>query len=1091
MFPPSIGVRDIKDLIIKDNNIVSFKSVNVDIPLSSIFSKEKKLNLTIEKPLLVFGEDIFNFKSNKIKSNSSFIINKVNIKDGELIFTGKKISLNLLNFDLLSYSKGENNAFKLTSPHLKAIFPVSSSEIKLEGDLESEFIQKQNVMKINKFIWRTEDIDINGNGNIYKKGNIALRIFYKGTPEKILYPILKNLTISGVLEGNVNFVKDKDKRILIRGKFKSPRFKMGNEEFSNLSGDIGWNNRTKKIRVNSDFSWDNIRSNITVESKKYFAKINFSNLLTSKALKVINVYNDVPMGGIIEYADIKLNRNDLQGKITLKKWDSEDHEFNSEGNVDISYNTKEKWVKFFVKNAVSEFGKVTFLKGETDPKKKTLSIDLKADTSELNGLHKYLRKYVDFDLLDWDPRKGIGDIDLKVRKSGKNITVTSNFNIKNLSLNNAPIDRMYGSVKSINGLTNVNFSFHDRFLNGDSHLKYEKGNLDVNFTNISGKAEKVLKILEIDINLKGDMSGNFFYHKNNSLVFPLITGKYYGKRINFYDFMFDNVQGDLEVIDFIKLKNLKFNYHKGKGNGDFLINYDKEYYEAEGKISEIDINSMSGEFYGRGNITFSGKGTFLKDPVKFDYHLTDMSYYKDRIFSAGGSGNIFTDFSDYSIKTIGDIKNGKFRSPTIFNFGYKNDRYYGSFRVAIEDINILIPWENNSGKVVLRGEIGSDKDSNIEFKGVADFSGSYLFFPGFPHTLDNFKGSLFFEGLEFTLRSFSGSMGGGDVTGNGMLKIVDGRMEDFFINFNGRNMLLFPMERAQFELNANLNLQKKSDKFILGGNINFLSLLWEREVDEGISFYTNPESSSGSSKFLDNLEFDLKMKGKENVRVRNSFFSGNGEVDLTLTGNKDFPVLSGSIDSRDGSVLISEREFNLIKAKLVFNNNIVIDPLVRLEAETFIKTYRIKFLVSGLSSKIKPEFTSSPPMPTQDILALISLGELFKRSSSTNISSEVGTTGLVTSALTDQIQKRVKKLFGIDMIKLDPDPTKSSLEGASRLTVGKSLTKDFLIVYSTDISRVTRDVYFFQYQITPTITLIGKRNEEGRLSLDIRFRKRY
>lgn len=716
---------------------------------------------------------------------------------------------------------------------------------------------------------------------------------------------------------------------------------------------------------------------------------------------------------------------------------------------------------------------------------------MKADTSELNGLHKYLRKYVDFDLLDWDPRKGEGNIGLKVRKSGKNITVTSNFNINNFSLNNAAIDRMYGSVKSVNGLTNVNFSFNDRFLKGDSHLKYEKGNLDVNFTNISGKAEKVLKILEIDINLKGDMSGNFSYQKKNLNISPLITGKYSGKRIDFYDFMFDNVSGDLEVRDFIKLKNLKFNYHKGKGEGDFLINYDKEYYEAKGRISEIDINCMNREFYGMGNIIFSGKGNFIKNPIKFDYHLTDMSYYKDRTFSANGSGNIFTDFSDYNIKTTGKIKNGMFSSPYILNFGYKSDRYYGSFRVAIEDINILSPWENNSGKVVLLGEIGSDKDGNIGLQGVADFTGSYLSFPGFPHTLDNYKGSLFFKGLEFTLRSFSGNMGGGEVTGNGRLKIVNNRMEDFFINFIGKNMLLFPMERAQFELNANLNLQKKSDKFVLGGNINFLSLLWEREVDEGISFYTNPKSSSGNSKFLDNLEFDLEMKGRENIKISNSFFNGYGEVDLTITGNKDFPILSGSIDSRDGSVLISEREFKLVKAKLVFNNKIIINPLVRLEAETFIKNYRIKFLVSGLSSKIIPEFTSSPPMPTQDIIALISLGELFKRSSSTNISSEVGTTGLVTSALTDKIQKRVKKLFGIDMIKLDPDPTKSSLEGISRLTIGKSLSKDFLIVYSTDISRSTRDVYFFQYQITPTITLIGKRNEEGRLSLDIRFRKRY
>ncbi|MEN8154111.1 MAG: translocation/assembly module TamB domain-containing protein [Acidobacteriota bacterium] len=1016
----------------------------------------------------------------------------MNIKDGELLLTGKKISLNLLNFDLSSYSKGENIAFKLKSPHLKVLFPVSRSEVKLEGDLESEFIQKKDMIKINNFLWRTEDIDINGNGNIYKKGNIALRAFYKGTPEKILYPVLKTLSISGILEGNANFVKDKDNRILIRGKFKSPgSIKVGNESYQNMTGDISWNNRTQKIRINSDFVWNNIRSNLKVESKKYFTKVNFSNLQTSKALKTIDLYNDVPMGGIIENGDIEIDRKVLTGKMTLKKRDSEDHEFNSEGIIDIKYHTKEKWVEFFTGDAVTEFGRITLLKGKFEPKKKKFKIDMRAEAVELSGINKYLRKYVDFDLLDWNPRQGNGPMELKVRKSGKAITVTSSFDINNLTLNNAHMDRMYGKVDSINGLSKVNFFFRDRFLKGDSYLKYEKGGLDIDFKNVSGKSEKVLKILEIGIELKGDMTGNFSYRKDNSLTSHLIRGSFFGKRINFYDFMFDNVHGNLEVEDFIRLKDLKFNYHKGKGDGNFLINYDNNYFEADGKIIEVDINSMSSEFSGKGDVRFSGKGKFFEDPIKFKYNLYNLNYYRDREFFADGRGEILTDFSDYKIKTAGNIKNDKFISPFTLNFGYGKNRYYGSFRVDIEDINLLMPWENNNGKVVLLGEIGSDKDGNIGLQGVADLSGSYLSFPGFPHTLDNFRGSLFFKGMNFTLRSFSGSIGGGEVSGNGMLKIVNSKVEDFFINLNGKNMLLFPMERAKFELNANLNLKKRRDKFVLGGNINFLSLLWEREVDEGISFYTNPKSSSGNSKLLDNLEFDLKMKGKEKINVSNSFFRGSGEVDLTLTGNKDFPILSGSIDSRDGKILISEREFNLVKAKLVFNNKIIIDPLVRLEAETFIKNYRIKFLVSGLSSKIRPEFTSSPPMPTQDIIALISLGELFKRSSSTTISSEVGTTGLVTSALTDQIQRRVKKLFGIDMIKIDPDPTRSSLEGASRLTIGKSLTKDFLIVYSTDISRATRDVYFFQYQITPTITLIGKRNEEGRLSLDIRFRKRY
>jgi len=1057
-----------------------------------LLSGERKINLTIEDPLIEINEDLSLLSDSGVSTNTKFTINKVNLRNGELHYVSEKLSVTLLDFDVFSYSKGENISFRIISPHMKIIFPLNKKEVKLEGDLESEFINKKKVFKISKFRWGTKDLIITGNGNIYKGGNLALHIFTDGSYENVLYPILKGLTAKGDVKGKTTIVKDTAGRVLINGNFSAPEISVNDEKFYQFRGNVKWNNRAKKIKLRSTTFADGLLTALNVDTKKFQTKIEISNVSASKLGKMIDIYENVPMGGIIKKCDLDITSGHMKGSFSIEKEVAHEDEFNVDGNFDIEYHLKEKWIKFKSTDTISEFGIVNYLNGFVDTRRKIMKIDLNSTISELSGADKYLKTYVDMDLAQWGLKKGSGNLSMNFSKNGKRTEIKSRLSVKDLISNDAPLDSISAEVRTLNNRTDIDLLIKDKDLNGKAFITYESGTMDIDFKDIVGESSKIFKILEKDLNLKGILRGNFKYHSEKGMKDPLITGNYLAHSLNFYDFIFKDVIGELEVLDHILLRNLKFNYHNGEGQADILVNYETDYFKIDGKISSIDINEINKGFEGKGNLQFSGEGEFNKDPLNIKYDSPAIKFYADRPFSVMGEGEVMTDFSEFVISAPGILRNNSIDSPFIFVFRLENDKYLGSFDIDLKDINVVMPWENNKGTMNLSSEIISDENDNIHFRGVADLGGEYISFPGFPHTLDNFKGSLFFRDLDFIMRSFSGKMGGGDVTGNGKLKVENNELQDLLVTFNGKNMFLFPMERANFRMNANLNIQKKKEKYVLGGAINFLSLLWEKEFDEDMSFYAGTGSKgTKQSSFLDNLEYDLTMRGKNDLNVSNSFLRGKGEVDLHLTGNIDFPILSGSISGREGAVLISGREFNLVKARLVFNNKVRINPLIRIEAETFIKSYRIKFLISGLSSGMRPEFISSPPLPQQDIIALISLGELFRRSSSTNISSEVGTTGLVTTALTDQIQRRVKKLFGIDMLKLDPDPTRSSLEGISRLTIGKSISKDFLIVYSTDISRATRDVYFFQYQITPTISLIGKRNEEGRLSMDIRFRKRY
>jgi translocation and assembly module TamB len=372
---------------------------------------------------------------------------------------------------------------------------------------------------------------------------------------------------------------------------------------------------------------------------------------------------------------------------------------------------------------------------------------------------------------------------------------------------------------------------------------------------------------------------------------------------------------------------------------------------------------------------------------------------------------------------------------------------------------------------------------------VASFSGPTLSIPSFSHSLDNFQATLTFDGTQFTMQSLSGEMGGGKVEANGRLVLENNLMQSLNVNFQGKNMFLYPLDRVSCRVNADLTLRYLSKKLLLSGDLNFLSANWQREIDEPFIFNTPANLATTESRIRDMLQLDIGMNG-ENIQIDNSLGRIKGQLKLKLSGNASFPVLLGVYEGNQGEIHFSDRSFNLLKAKLVFNNSLLIDPLITIESETFIQNYRIRFDIRGPASSAKPELISSPPLPPQEILALVSLGEAFTRTGSQEMSSQLGSTALITTELAKEIKNRANRLLGINMLRLEPVMNSQSGLDTSRLTIGTSITKNLIVVYSTNLSTTRQEIYYLQYQLSPTISLIYMKNEEGRYSLDLRLRKR-
>jgi hypothetical protein len=936
---------------------------------------------------------------------------------------------------------------------------------------------------------------------------MAVNAFTQGSARQVLDPLLAEFSIREFAYGNFKIKKSKGDRLSVEGEYNLNTFTFGGKSFKDLRGDVNWDNKSKHIRTNVVFRDDDSTINARVEAKNKVIKVTAQNAPAAKMAQIIDIYEVVPMGGMIKEANVTIHKGTYKGTVDFVPREPgsahyDPKEFNGGGHVEFTYNAKTKSVHALSSGLQTEFGQLTDMEVISTPKEKTqLTVDLKAVVNESAFLDKYSTFYINVPLKEWKLSKGNSTGELHLKKINDEFFIKSDLHFRNFYSCGEKISSLKTHIETEREITRGVFNAFDKDLKGEAklYLDTKDGNYKVYFNNLRGEAKKLLNILEIDLDLHGRTTGNFIYSDNTEKSAPFLTGTFQADHAVFYDFDFENVRGNLEYeenTDTLTIKDLEGRYMTGNANADLVIDYINEQFKVNGKITGIDFNRMNNQFEGKGDIFFSGEGRFEQDPINLTFQTTDIHFYEEQPFKVNGKGKISTNFSDhYYLETNGFILSNNVSSPTSLQLNQISGQYEGRFNGEIRDLNLLIPWGGNQGQINVNGRIFTHPNEELGVEGRAEFKGEFLSFPNFAQTLDNFYGDLLFNDLNFTLRSLHGTLGGGKVDGSGSLHISENKVNHLFLQLSGKDMTLNVIDRATFTLDGTLALKYLDEKLLLSGDLNIHSGLWEREVDEGVQFYTDPELSAAGSTLLNMLEYDLKIASKENVKARTSQGELEGKFNLRLTGDYNFPTLSGVVDSRKGVITIFPKKFDLIKGKLIFKNRTPSDPDVAIESEAFIKNYRIKLTINGLSSMLKADLQSSPPLPTRDIFTLISVGELFRRPTSSELTNQMdpGAAGLITGELTEQIKKRTKKFLGDYVLTIDPNI--SNISGsisidASRLIVGKEVLKDFLILYSTNFSTQRQEVVYVQYQLSPTISLIGMRNEEQIFSIDIRFRKR-
>ena len=380
-------------------------------------------------------------------------------------------------------------------------------------------------------------------------------------------------------------------------------------------------------------------------------------------------------------------------------------------------------------------------------------------------------------------------------------------------------------------------------------------------------------------------------------------------------------------------------------------------------------------------------------------------------------------------------------------------------------------------------------------------------------TLQRVNGRILFTSNQAQIDELSGFLGGGRITAEGGALLDGLSVEAFRLNLNGNNVTA-PL--AGFITTGDANVQINGRRIgeqlstFVSGTITAKRSLYTEDIDLADIIGSRRSASiadAGSPTNLGATRLSLRIIGRDALVVRNNLADLTASIDVTVTGDTEFPQIAGRITANSGTIFFRDDRYEVLRGVLEFPPNSTIEPYINLQAETEIRGYQILVNLSGNltdTENLNASVRSNPALPQADVISLITTGSISN--AETGIPT-LATSGINTAAeiLTDEIinkplARATDRLFGLNVFEIDPIISGQRLNPTARLTVGRQINRNLLVTYSTNLSEDQNQVLALEYRVSNRLSFVAQYEQRSLsnvtqrnnvFSFEIRLRRRF
>jgi translocation and assembly module TamB len=241
--------------------------------------------------------------------------------------------------------------------------------------------------------------------------------------------------------------------------------------------------------------------------------------------------------------------------------------------------------------------------------------------------------------------------------------------------------------------------------------------------------------------------------------------------------------------------------------------------------------------------------------------------------------------------------------------------------------------------------------------------------------------------------------------------------------------------------------------------------------------------------FLQDVTLQVRLRGaRQAVRISNNLAKIPLDLDIELRGTVEHPVLLGRVSATAGTFTFLHTPFQVTAGSIDF-----LDPKrtragVDLKARTTVRDYAIDLTLTGTTERFTLELASDPPLSEADILSVLTVGHTTEEVTVAG-GGTVATSEAAALLVDEFIEERAQRWIGIDRLEVSSVVDRSGVDLGPQLTIGKELIKDkLLVLISWPLDPTMEAPVRLEYGLNRYISLIGERDETGRLGGDLKFR---
>ncbi|NQZ46792.1 MAG: translocation/assembly module TamB domain-containing protein [Erythrobacter sp.] len=361
-----------------------------------------------------------------------------------------------------------------------------------------------------------------------------------------------------------------------------------------------------------------------------------------------------------------------------------------------------------------------------------------------------------------------------------------------------------------------------------------------------------------------------------------------------------------------------------------------------------------------------------------------------------------------------------------------------------------------------------------------------------------------FEGSQLQLTRFAGQTeGGGSVSGSGIVDLAGisaTRGPRIDIRAAADSALLLDANGIEAVLTGPLRMVSDGVDGVIAGRVEVDKASWvlgaaaedmtlpqiktiQIETDEFATLgsagpQSRTQDTSGAQ--IGSWRYMIDASAPDQVNVEGLGLDSEWAIDIALRGTADDPRIGGEARLVRGDYAFAGTRFELTRGRIAFDEDGPIDPRLDVEAEASANGTDVVIDITG--SALTPEiaFSSSPPLPEEEILARLLFGGSITTLSATDALQ-------LTAALAalqggdgglDPIGE-LRRSIGLDQLRIvAADPV---IGRGTGVALGKNLGRGFYVELVTDAQGYSATQV--EFQITSWLALLGTVSTIGRDSV--------